>query len=66
MIFCVHGATDTGVLKSFPILIAITLYERHFAPGSTFIESGKDKAFALFESLPRQIKNVSVLEYVAE
>ncbi|KAG8997457.1 hypothetical protein FRB90_012495 [Tulasnella sp. 427] len=49
-------------LTSLPLLVGITVYERHFAPGSKFIETGKDKAFALFESLPRHIKNVSILE----
>ncbi|KAG8962114.1 hypothetical protein FRC05_005514 [Tulasnella sp. 425] len=47
---------------SLPLLVGITVYERHFAPGSKFIETGKDKAYALFESLPRHIKNVSILE----
>ncbi|KAG8913899.1 hypothetical protein FRC01_004332, partial [Tulasnella sp. 417] len=49
-------------LTSLPLLVGITVYERYFAPGSKFIETGKDKAYALFESLPRHIKNVSILE----
>lgn len=53
---------DRRAFQSLHILVAITVYERYFAPGSKFIESGKDTAYALFESLPKQIKNVSVLE----
>ncbi|KAG8965657.1 hypothetical protein FRC03_000292 [Tulasnella sp. 419] len=49
---------------SFPILASITIYERYFAPGSKLIESGKGKAQAIFDSLPRQIRNVAVLEAI--
>jgi len=49
-------------LTSVHILVTITVYERFFAPGSRFIETGKDKAYALFESLPRHIRNMSLLE----
>ncbi|KAG8886401.1 hypothetical protein FRB97_004936 [Tulasnella sp. 331] len=51
-------------LTSFHILVAITLYERYLAPGSRFIESSKDKARTVFDSLPRHIRQASLLEAI--
>ncbi|KAF9024917.1 hypothetical protein BDZ89DRAFT_1161975 [Hymenopellis radicata] len=49
-------------LTSFPILVVIGLYERHFASGQKFRESGKGAAHTLFNSLPRHIKNMPLIE----
>jgi hypothetical protein len=49
-------------LTSFPTLVVIALYERYFAAGKRFRQSGKDAAQILFSSLPRQIKSMPLLE----
>jgi hypothetical protein len=49
-------------LTSFPILIVIGLYERHFSAGQRFRESGKGAAQSFFSSLPRHIKNMPIVE----
>ncbi|KAK0487093.1 receptor-activated Ca2+-permeable cation channel [Armillaria novae-zelandiae] len=51
-------------LTSFPILIVIGVYERHFASGQRFRESGKGAAQSLFNSLPRQIKSMPLVEAI--
>ncbi|KAF8207580.1 hypothetical protein K438DRAFT_1815254 [Mycena galopus ATCC 62051] len=47
---------------SFPILVVIGLYERYFAAGQKLRESSLDAAHTLFNSLPRQIKNMPFVE----
>ncbi|KAF7330430.1 hypothetical protein MVEN_02481800 [Mycena venus] len=47
---------------SFPILIVIGVYERYFASGQSLRESSVDAAHTLFNSLPRQIKNMPFIE----
>ncbi|KAJ7475729.1 receptor-activated Ca2+-permeable cation channel [Mycena latifolia] len=49
-------------ITSFPILIAIGVYERYFATGQSLRESSKDAAHTLFNSLPRQIKHMPLVE----
>ncbi|KAJ7659964.1 receptor-activated Ca2+-permeable cation channel [Mycena rosella] len=49
-------------ITSFPILIAIGVYERYFADGQILRESSRDAAHTIFNSLPRQIKNIPLLE----
>ncbi|KAJ7716736.1 receptor-activated Ca2+-permeable cation channel [Mycena maculata] len=49
-------------ITSFPILIAIGVYEKYFAAGQILRESSKDAAHTLFNSLPRQIKNIPLIE----
>ncbi|KAG8861645.1 hypothetical protein FRB91_003768 [Serendipita sp. 411] len=49
-------------LTSFPVLIAISVYERYLAPGRRFMETSKDRANAFVNSLPRQIKSVPIVE----
>ncbi|KAJ6494659.1 receptor-activated Ca2+-permeable cation channel [Mycena vitilis] len=49
-------------ITSFPILILISLYERYFATGQSLRESSRDAAHTLFNSLPRQIKNMPLVE----
>ncbi|KAJ7158913.1 receptor-activated Ca2+-permeable cation channel [Mycena filopes] len=49
-------------LTSFPILIIIGVYERYFAAGQSLRESSKGAAHNLFNSLPRQIKNMPLVE----
>ncbi|KAJ7637601.1 receptor-activated Ca2+-permeable cation channel [Mycena polygramma] len=49
-------------ITSFPILIVISLYERYFATGQSLRESSRDAAHTLFNSLPRQIKNMPLVE----
>ncbi|KAG8906384.1 hypothetical protein FRB99_006979 [Tulasnella sp. 403] len=61
-VFLIRLTGLTTLTKSIHILASITIYERWFAPGSKFMESGKDTVYALYESLPKRIKNVSVLE----
>ncbi|KAJ7707806.1 hypothetical protein B0H17DRAFT_1034111 [Mycena rosella] len=48
-------------ITSFPILIAIGIYERYFADGQILRESSRDAAHTIFNSLPRQIKNIPLL-----
>ncbi|KAJ6513410.1 receptor-activated Ca2+-permeable cation channel [Mycena sanguinolenta] len=47
---------------SLPILVVIGLYERYFAAGQILRESSVDAAHTLFNSLPRQIKNMPFVE----
>ncbi|KAF8896600.1 receptor-activated Ca2+-permeable cation channel [Infundibulicybe gibba] len=49
-------------LTSLPILVIIGVYERHFAVGQKFRESSKGAAQSLINSLPRQIKNIPLIE----
>ncbi|KAF8831397.1 hypothetical protein HHX47_DHR1000713 [Lentinula edodes] len=49
-------------LTSFPILLVIGIYERYLARGRALRESGKDAAHSIFNSLPRQIKNLPLIE----
>jgi hypothetical protein len=49
-------------LTSFPILIIISLYERHLSAGQKIRTSSKDAAQSLINSLPRRIKNMPILE----
>jgi len=45
-------------LTSFPTLIAIGVYERHFAAGQRLRKSSKDAAYSLYNILPRHIRNM--------
>ncbi|KIM33297.1 hypothetical protein M408DRAFT_326068 [Serendipita vermifera MAFF 305830] len=49
-------------LTSFPILIIISIYEKYLAPGRKFVERSKLRAAALFNSLPRNIRDVPLIE----
>ncbi|KDQ24626.1 hypothetical protein PLEOSDRAFT_52386 [Pleurotus ostreatus PC15] len=49
-------------LTTFPILILIAVYERYLAAGQKLRESGLDAAHSLFNSLPRQIKTMPIVE----
>ncbi|KAG5636760.1 hypothetical protein H0H81_006950 [Sphagnurus paluster] len=49
-------------LTSLPILIVIGIYERYFAAGQRFAETGRTTAHTLFNSLPRQIKHMPLVE----
>ncbi|KAL0954798.1 hypothetical protein HGRIS_003745 [Hohenbuehelia grisea] len=49
-------------LTTFPILLAIGIYERYLASGRVLRESGKDAAQSLFNSLPRHIKTMPIVE----
>ncbi|KAL4263192.1 Transient receptor potential calcium channel [Pleurotus pulmonarius] len=49
-------------LTTFPILIVIAIYERYLAAGQRLRESGLDAAHNLFNSLPRQIKTMPIIE----
>ncbi|KAK0185674.1 receptor-activated Ca2+-permeable cation channel, partial [Armillaria mellea] len=51
-------------VTSFPILVVIGVYERYFASGQRFRESGKGAAQSLFNSLPRHIKNMPLVEAI--
>ena len=48
--------------QSFPILIVIGIYERHFAPGRRFVEQSKNKIAEIYHALPRQLRSVPLLE----
>uniref|UniRef100_D8Q4C4 Polycystin cation channel PKD1/PKD2 domain-containing protein n=1 Tax=Schizophyllum commune (strain H4-8 / FGSC 9210) TaxID=578458 RepID=D8Q4C4_SCHCM len=48
-------------LTTFPILIIIGVYERFLAAGREWRETGRDSP-SLFTSLPRQLKNMPILE----
>ncbi|KAJ7494620.1 receptor-activated Ca2+-permeable cation channel [Mycena galericulata] len=52
-------------VTSWPILLVIGVYERYFAAGQILRESSKDAAHTLFNSLPRQIKNIPLVEALA-
>jgi len=56
----IHAQRATS--QSFPVLIAISIYERYLAPGRKFIERSKDRTAALFHRLPRKIKTVPLIE----
>ncbi|EPQ52879.1 hypothetical protein GLOTRDRAFT_80104 [Gloeophyllum trabeum ATCC 11539] len=47
---------------SFPILVTISIYERYFAAGKGLRESGKDAAQSVYNSLPRRLKNMPILD----
>jgi len=49
-------------VTSLPQLIIIGIYERHLATGRKFRETGKEAAQSLFNSLPRQIKSMPLVE----
>lgn len=48
--------------QSFPILIIIGIYERHFAAGQRLRESSKGAVYSLYNSLPRRIRHIPFLE----
>ncbi|KAL1759335.1 hypothetical protein FB107DRAFT_257575 [Schizophyllum commune] len=48
-------------LTTFPILIIIGVYERFLAAGREWRETGRDSP-SLFTTLPRQLKNMPILE----
>ncbi|KAG1747063.1 uncharacterized protein EDB91DRAFT_1116028 [Suillus paluster] len=50
-------------LTSFPVLIAIAIYERHVASEQRLRESGKGAAHSLYHSIPRHIKNMPFVDY---
>lgn len=50
-------------LTSFPILIAIAMYERLLASEQRLRESGKGVARSLYHSIPRHIKNMPFIDY---
>ncbi|KAG2147693.1 hypothetical protein DEU56DRAFT_785454 [Suillus clintonianus] len=50
-------------LTSFPVLIAIAMYERHLATEQRLRESGKGSARSLYHSIPRHIKNMPFVDY---
>ncbi|KAG2362718.1 hypothetical protein BDR07DRAFT_1450997 [Suillus spraguei] len=52
-------------LTSFPVLIAIAMYERLLASEQRLRESGKGAARSLYHSIPRHIKNMSFVDYFA-
>ncbi|KAH0585020.1 hypothetical protein H2248_008289 [Termitomyces sp. 'cryptogamus'] len=49
-------------LTSLPILILIGIYERYFAVGMKFAETRKEAAQSFFNSLPRHIKHMPLVE----
>ena len=49
-------------MTSLPQLIIIGLYERYLCSGRRFRESGKDAAYSFYNSLPRHIKNIPLVE----
>ncbi|TFK21168.1 receptor-activated Ca2+-permeable cation channel [Coprinopsis marcescibilis] len=49
-------------LTSLPQLFAIGIYERYFAGGRKWRETSKDAAQSLYNSLPRHIKNMPLVE----
>ncbi|KII95956.1 hypothetical protein PLICRDRAFT_234074 [Plicaturopsis crispa FD-325 SS-3] len=49
-------------LTSFPILVIIGVYERHLAAGQKLRTSGVSAAHSLYNSLPRSIKEMPLLE----
>ena len=48
--------------QSFPVLIIIGIYERHFAAGQQLRQSSKNAAHSLYNSLPRRIRHIPFLE----
>ncbi|PPQ65270.1 hypothetical protein CVT26_000230 [Gymnopilus dilepis] len=51
-------------LTSLPQLIIIAIYERHLSSGQKLRETSKDAAQSLFNSLPRHIKNMPLIEAI--
>jgi len=51
-------------LTSFPILIIIALYERRLASGRKMKEFKKDSQHTFYQSLPRHLKNMPLVEYL--
>jgi len=49
-------------VTSLPQLVAITIYERHLAAGQQIRKTSKDAAETFFQSLPRHIKNMPLVE----
>ncbi|KAL5526362.1 hypothetical protein ACEPAF_8085 [Sanghuangporus sanghuang] len=49
-------------LTSFPVLIIIRIYEHYFEGGSQLRASGKDTAHNLYNSLPRNLKSMPLVE----
>ncbi|KAF8640326.1 hypothetical protein AX16_010221 [Volvariella volvacea WC 439] len=49
---------------NLPVLLLISLYERHLAEGQEFRESSIGAAQTLFNSLPRHIKNIPFIEAI--
>ncbi|KAF9442105.1 hypothetical protein P691DRAFT_811368 [Macrolepiota fuliginosa MF-IS2] len=49
-------------VTSLPQLIAITVYEKHLASGQKFRQTSQGAAQSLFQSLPRHIKNMPLVE----
>jgi hypothetical protein len=49
-------------VTSLPQLIIIGIYERHFTAGRRFRVTSKEAAQSLFNSLPRHIKNMPLVE----
>ncbi|KAF8440310.1 hypothetical protein L210DRAFT_3760506 [Boletus edulis BED1] len=51
-------------LTSFPILIIIALYERRLACDQKMKEFKKDSKYTFYQSLPRHLKNMPLVEYL--
>ncbi|KAG8213231.1 hypothetical protein J3R82DRAFT_11697 [Butyriboletus roseoflavus] len=51
-------------LTSFPILIIIALYERRLASGRETKECKTDSKYAFYQSLPRHLKSMPLVEYL--
>ncbi|KAG6827972.1 hypothetical protein H0H92_009798 [Tricholoma furcatifolium] len=49
-------------LTSLPVLIVIGIYERYFAHGMRFADTGREAAQSFFKSLPRHIKHMPLVE----
>ncbi|KAI0067204.1 hypothetical protein BV25DRAFT_1911871 [Artomyces pyxidatus] len=49
-------------LTSFPILMAITIYERYLHKHSSLIQSTQSAAQSVYHSLPRSVKSLPILE----
>ncbi|KAJ7574426.1 receptor-activated Ca2+-permeable cation channel [Mycena floridula] len=49
-------------ITSFPILVIIGIYERHWAHGQALRETSKGAAQQLYHSLPRHIKHIPFVE----
>ncbi|KAL5504342.1 hypothetical protein ACEPAH_8416 [Sanghuangporus vaninii] len=49
-------------LTSFPVLMIIRIYEHYFEGGSQLRASGKDTAHNLYNSLPRNLKSMPLIE----
>ncbi|EJD07018.1 receptor-activated Ca2+-permeable cation channel [Fomitiporia mediterranea MF3/22] len=51
-------------LTSFPVLVVIGLYERYFESEDSLFAVGKDKAQHIYNSLPRNLKNMPIVEAI--